>query len=149
MKSSAGGINSQISNNIAQTMQTALEFFTKLCMLPSSENFKICSKKGLNVPLNWNNFSVMLLRLHKKEIILYTFRYVQVLIRDFFSWGRYLIKLSKSWYQVTNFVQSAIIAFLAGETFSTINQILLNNVLLNTCSQTQKLNSNGADCCSE
>ena len=59
-----------------------------------------------------------------------TFKYF---IHDFFSWGS----------QVTNLEQSVIRAFLAGGTFTIINQtsLALTVFLLNTCRQTPKLSS--------
>ena len=97
------------------------EFFTKLCMYRVQITLKSVLIKGLNFPLNWNNFSVMFSHWHEKEIILIIhFRYF---ICVFFSWGRYFIKLKRYWYQVTSLAKSAIIALLAGETFSTINQV--------------------------
>ena len=112
---------SQMSNNIAHTMQTAQNISQSCACYWVQITLKSVLIKGLNFPLNWNNFSVMFSHWHEKEIILIIhFRYF---ICVFFSWGRYFIKLKRYWYQVTNLAQSAIIALLAGETFSTINQV--------------------------
>ena len=45
MKSSAGGINSQISNNIAQTMQTALNFSQSYARYRVQKTLKYVLKK--------------------------------------------------------------------------------------------------------
>ena len=143
MKSSAVWINSQMSNNIAHTMQTARKFSQSYPCYQVQITLKHVFIKGLNFPLNWNNFSVMFSHWHEKEVILIISFEIRsgTLSVTFFSWGRYLIKLKKCWYQVTYLVQSVIIALRAGETFSTINQTRAsfnNSVLLNTCSQSRK-----------
>ena len=83
---------------------------------------------------------------HKDEIILLVLFYTlwdtfKYFIHDFFSWGS----------QVTNLEQSVIRVFLAGGTYTIINQLslALTVFLLNTCKQTQTLSSDDADCYQE
>ena len=98
------------------------------------------------VLLNLNYSTVMFSHWHKEEIILLVLFYTlwdtfKYFIHDFFSWGS----------QVTNLEQSVIRVFLAGGTYTIINQpsLALTVFLLNTCRQTQKLSSDDADCYQE
>ena len=85
---------------------------------------------------NLNYFIVMFSHWYKGEIILLVLFYTlwdtfKYFIHDLFSWGS----------QVTNLEQSVIKAFLAGGTYTIINQpsLALTVFLLNTCRQTPKL----------
>ena len=138
IKSSAVWINSQISNNMVQTMKKGQN---SRSMLPSSANYKkITSYKKTKCSSKWKLFHCYVIGLVQRGnistfLILYSLRY--------FTWpfclGK-IIKITNCLYQATHLVQSAIITSLARGTFATINKFYsFNGVLFNTCSQTQTL----------
>ena len=59
-----------MSNNIAHTRQTGQNFTQSYACYRVQITLKNVLIKGLNFPLNLNNFSVMFSHWHEKEIIL-------------------------------------------------------------------------------